>query len=369
MGPAKEEYALRRTPNKEAVIEKLGGSKQTEDAVKEALEWLARHQDEDGKWNVDHFNKHDVGEKTDGAGSRTGEDAGVTGLALLSFLGAGHVHNAEGPHRDVVRKALDYLITGQDAKGDLRRGGQMYAQGIACMALCEAYGLSGDPGLEAPARRAAQFILDAQTPGAGWRYQPRVQSDTSVLGWQLMALRSAEIAGLKLDTRKAHEGSSRWLDQVAKGDRGGHYQYQPGRGVTPTMTAEGLFCRMVIGEPLAQASRDESVALILANLPQRKPGDREATNLYYWYYATLVMHSIGGQEWDRWNDAMRPVLISLQRQDGNAKGSFNPVTRWGSFGGRVYSTAMAAMILEVYYRYLPFYREGAPPEATPAARP
>ena len=115
------------------------------------------------------------------------------------------------------------------------------------------------------------------------------------------------------------------------------------------MTAEALFCRQLlqINRPRAD---DEAAKYVLAS----RPGKSRA-NLYYWYYATLALHRHGGDSWRRWNDSLKPALLSRQSHTGQAAGSWPPDTVWGPHGGRVYSTAMAALCLEVYYRYLPLY--------------
>ena len=91
--------------------------------------------------------------------------------------------------------------------------------------------------------------------------------------------------------------------------------------------------------------------------------DSNDLNLYYFYYGTLAMYQHGGDQWDVWNERMKKALLPVQRQDEGYVGSWDPDTRWGGYGGRVYSTAMAALCLEVYYRYLPIYRLNDP---TPA---
>ena len=85
----------------------------------------------------------------------------------------------------------------------------------------------------------------------------------------------------------------------------------------------------------------------------------ERVNLYYWYYATLALHhrqqtnDAASAAWHTWNDAMTDALLSTQVTDGADSGSWNTNCQWGGYGGRVYTTALAAMCLEVYYRYAP----------------
>jgi len=360
--PPKEVYRLRTEPDRREMIEKLGGTPETEEAVRRALVWFARHQSPDGRWDVDGFSKYydENGRRADGGGTRADQDVGVTALAALSFIGAGHTHmparGAKGPseYAKNIQKAIDYLLAGQKDDGDLRRNGQMYDHCLATMVLCESFSMTGDERLVEPIKRAVDFIVKAQNPGYGWRYEPRSDNDTSVAGWALMALKSAEIAGFQVP-RKAYRGGGNWLDKVRQGKHGGLYVYQPGREVTPSMTAEGLFAELLIDPNPGSPRTAESVEYILRHRPMWRPRNQEDTNLYYWYYATMVLHQLGGPKWDEWNAQIRDTLVKAQRQDGPYTGSWDPCTRWDRYAGRVYSTALAALTLEVYYRYMPFY--------------
>jgi hypothetical protein len=97
------------------------------------------------------------------------------------------------------------------------------------------------------------------------------------------------------------------------------------------------------------------VAFIMQELPK----DGQA-NLYYWYYATLSLFQLQGDDWQSWNAALQEQLLRRQRTDGNLAGSWDADTVWGGYGGRVYTTALAAMCLEVYYRYLPILGTNQP---------
>ena len=360
--PPKQIYRLRTDPDRKETIAKLGGTPETEEAVRKALIWVARHQSKDGRWDVDGFmnNYHLKGRRADGRGNRANQDVGVTALAGLAFVGAGHTHvparGAEGPNEyaENVRKAIDWLLAGQKKDGDLRQRGQMYDHCLATMLLAESFSMTGDERLGEPIQRAVDFTLKAQNPNSGWRYEPRSDNDTSVLGWALMALKSAEIAGFQVPP-KAYRWAANWLDRVRKGKHKGLYEYQPGRNPSPAMTAEGLFSEMLIDYNPDSPRTAESVDYLLKHKPRWRPQNQEDTNLYYWYYATMAMHQLGGPKWDQWNREIRETLVKAQRKDGPCAGSWDSRTRWGQFGGRVYSTALATLILEVYYRYLPFY--------------
>lgn len=354
LGPVSKKaiYKLRVPEKRRQFIEELGGSLETEEAVEQALKWLGKTQSDDGRWDVDGFKLlADCG----GAGDRKDGDVAVTGLSLLAYLGAGYMHT-EGEHKETVRKALDWLLAGQKGNGDLRRGGQMYGQAMATAALCEAYSMTRDKRLLPAAERAVKFIQDAQNPGAGWRYQPQEDNDTSVAGWQVLALKSAEIAGVKVPKRH-YEWLGLWLDKVRKGEEGGLYSYKPGDPATHVMTAEGWFCQLFMSEDIKMRGVSESIDCIMKNLPQWAPDSGEVPHLYYWYYATLSLHLSGVQEFARWNEALSEALLKGRVKDGVAAGSWDPVCQLGTRGGRIYSTAMSTLCLEVYYRYLPFYKQ------------
>ena len=293
-------------------------------------------------------------------------DTGITGLALLAFLAAGHTHR-EGPHQDHVRRGLQYLLSVQATDGHL--GGRattfakMYCHAMAAFALSEAYAMTGDERLRRPVLRAVTYTVTAQEPtSGGWRYRPGDPGDTSQCGWQLMALKSAELAGIPMPVR-TYNGMVRYLRSAARGNHGGLSAYRPGEQITRPMTAEALVCWQFLGMPRQHPAGNEAGDYLLGELP----GQSKA-NLYYWYYATLGMYQLQGTHWQQWNEALRTTLVESQQKTGapsssNTAGSWDPDTVWGGYGGRVYSTALATLCLEVYYRFLPLYVNAAPAEA------
>lgn len=354
---------LRVAPDRARQAEQRGGTATSEAAVQAALEWLADNQSADGRWSASQFQAgrelRTLGQERPGAGAKA--DSGVTGLALLAFLGAGHTH-LKGPHQQTVQRGLEFLRRAQRSDGNL--GGNasayelMYCHGMATIALSEAYALTQDPRLDLPVRRAVAYTLNAQHPSTGgWRYRPGDLGDTSQLGWQLMALKSAEMAGVPVPAR-ARDGMLRYLRSVASGQRGGLASYRPGEMQSRTMTAEALVCRQFLGLPLDDPAADEAAAFLVEELPSA-----EHTNVYYWYYATLALFRLQGEPWRQWNEALQTALISQQRNEGDLAGSWDPDPVWGGYGGRVYSTALSALCLEVYYRYLPLHLEAASRDA------
>jgi hypothetical protein len=227
----------------------------------------------------------------------------------------------------------------------------MYCHGIASLALSEAYALTGDRRLHEPVRRAVNYTLAAQHVGGGWRYQPHDAGDLSQFGWQLMSLKSAEMAGLRIPD-ETRVRMIRFLRSVTAGRYKGLASYRPGERVNRPMTAEALACRFFLDADNGPETVEEAAAFISQELPR---GDQ--VNLYYWYYGTLALFQKHDADWVRWNNALQSQLLPRQRSDGAMLGSWDPDQVWGGYGGRVYSTSLACLCLEAYYRYLPVYAD------------
>lgn len=330
-------------------VRQFGGNQASEAAVALALKWLAAHQLPDGGWNFDH--RIGPGERRSGnPGSLTEARRGATSMALLPFLGAGQTHK-EGPYRQAVAGGLQFLLGHMKPDGSLHEsGGNMYSHGLATIALCEAYGMTHDRALMRPAQAALNFIVYAQDPiGGGWRYQPRQPGDTSVVGWQVMALKSGHLAYLSVPAYTVH-GAIKFLDGV-DAESGAFYGYTtPGRGATTT--AVGLLLRMYLGWKRDHGAIQRGVEFLAEQGPSE-------TNMYYNYYATQVIRHYGGQPWEQWNAALRDFLVQSQTRQGPATGSWHFAGPYAERGGRLYNTSLAAMILEVYYRHMPLYRQQA----------
>ncbi len=284
---------------------------------------------------------------------------------------------------------MKYLLTTQQPSGlvfaeaqdaNPWQVAQFYSHGIASLALCEAFGMTGDPELRGPAQRALDYTAQTQVAGlGGWRYTPGLNADLSVTGWQLMALRSGELAGLKVE-RNTYRGVRAFLERCREpGGLRCLFCYNPlanasdpvtahGRNPGTVMTSVGLLCQLYLGENRDSPRVQQGADHLLKNLPTPGAGGRIAAtstadnpmrDTYYWYYATQVMFHMRGEHWRVWNDALHPLLLDSQSQSGELAGSWNPRSpapdKWASFGGRLYVTAMNLLSLEVHYRHLPLY--------------
>ena len=357
-------YTNRKGSARKEALQRYGGNPKSESAVNAALAWLARHQDSDGKWDADGFTAHCPSyDKCTGVGlGENNVDAGVTGLALLAFLAQGHTNTEEGLYQETVSRALSYLLSIQhnDGRFGPRNGLMMYNHGICSLAVAELYALTGEEKLEDVVQHAINFIGEAQQNDGGWDYtdQPTGRNDMSVGGWQVMAIKSAQSAGIHVPWpilyRTIDHLDRRTLDtgQVIYSDKG----IGVGRkGVG--MVAVGMVCRQFLGWPQNSRELYKQARIIRRNPPSwHKLDVEDLHSFYYWYYATIAMFQRGEGDWNFWNFRLRDLLIDKQERGGDQDGSWNPETRWvGAPGGRVYSTAINALNLEVYYRHLPVY--------------
>ena len=330
---------------------KDGASEGSEKAVAAALKWLANHQMRDGGWSFNHAAAPRCQGQCRNRGSLQKARIAATSMALLPLLGAGHTQKT-GEYKTTVKNGLYFLVRGMKvgrSGGSMHEpGGTMYSHGLASITLCEAYAMTHDKGLLKPAQAAVNFICYAQDPATGgWSYEPRHGGNTSVFGWQLMALKCGQMAYLRVPPIVVKKASL-FLDSV-QANGGATYGYmRPSAG--SATTAIGLLCRMYLGWKRDNPALQRGVK----KLSDWGPSNG---NMYYNYYAAQVMHQWGGESWKKWNSVMRDQLVNSQSQAGHEKGSWSAARGHGRRGGRLYSTSMATMILEVYYRHLPIYRK------------
>lgn len=371
-------YAERTRADREEFVASVGGTPVSEQAVAAGLEWLARHQAEDGHWGPDCLGADGLRcEKEHPCGGARGGpyEAALTGLAVLAFQAGGNYDFNEKPYSDNVRRSLDWLAARQGPNGEIVGSSNhidqgpsgvihydqhfMYEHAIATFALAEACAVAraakrhpAEKYLSA-ASKALQFIEDQQHNDGGWRYTPEKTnpSDASVSGWAMLALKTAKEADLKVREDTVSHMTA-FFDRLAD-PLTGRTHYQATQYITHATTGVG----MMVDEFIKHEPQSELVRLGAAYLADEAEagwgkGQPRMSDFYLWYNCTLAMFMAGGETWDRWNNVIRDHLVSLQvHGSGCDRGSWAPDDRWGSPGGRVYSTALGVLSLEVYYRF------------------
>jgi len=377
-------YDRRTQSNRQVWITNYGGNADSEDAVREGLAWLARHQAPDGFWSSEcladgQWSQCKGGQRCTGPGRKY--EMAQTGLTLLAFQAGGHYYFNDRKYSDIVRKALDWMVSRQQSDGALvsekNRGGHskyhtfyMYDHGIATFALADAcaaaraLGQPVDSRYLAACRKAVRYIESQQHEDGGWRYTDDFErfGDASVSGWQVLALKSAKEAGIEIDYR-CIEKIRDFFEHVKMGADGRTWYESHGpvqKQQSDATTGIGMLARQfLLDQP--DAPMIGRAAAYLAHLAERSEAERVVDergldyklkwNYYTWYNCTLAMFQAGGEPWKRWNDIIRNTIIKLQRHQGCERGSWDPDTQWGDRGGRVYTTALAILTLETYYRY------------------
>ncbi len=355
-------FAGRTRAGKARLLKEFGGSPEGEEAVMLGLAWLAQVQKKDGNWQYD--------------GGHTNDLAAATGMAVMAFTGAGQSHK-EGRYKQTVQAGVDWLAANVEMsqgpnRGRFRQTTNMYSQGIATLALVEAYGMTRDAALQPAAQAAIDFVQKAQGPRGSWGYTPHTDNDTSIVGWQLQALHAAQLTqgGLTVDP-KVIEKAMKFLDFVSPGQTKSAYGYShPGEAQPATArTAIGLLCRYYMDGWRRNTTAFAQGAEGLMNLAVGGRRSGQQLDMYYYYYATQVVRFYGGEEWRTWNEGpagpdgkrtggLADALLKLQVRAPTDRGSWDPRMdpnglSFGAQCGRLGTTCMALLTLEVYYRYAP----------------
>jgi hypothetical protein len=305
-------------------------------AVAKGLAWLATQQNQDGSF----------------AGS--GPRIAITGLTVMAFLADGHTPDV-GRYGDALRAAIDFLVAAAPADGYYGRvdGSRMYGQAISTLALAEACGVESDGNrhvIRPILSKAVRVILDAQAVTkqpvhqGGWRYEPQSpDSDLSLTGWNVLALRACRNVGVEVD-KTAIERALAYVLRCYRPKQG--FAYIPGGEASPSMTGVGLLTIHLIGNAQQPELLDASEAL------KEKPAtDRSRFPYYDAYYAVQAANQIGGEIWTSVWTRTRDWIIARQQQDGSW-----PASATAEEPGVVYSTSMAILTLTVPAQLLPAYQ-------------
>jgi hypothetical protein len=310
-------------------------------AVSNALRFLAKEQLPSGAWNIDTY----------------GESTAAASLAIMSYMAAGHVPE-EGPYAESIERGVRYVIGNQQPNGMIvhnKSHGPFYCHGISTLMLAEVVGMLKQP-LAADCRKAlekavaltlrAQAVPKSERHTGGWRYQTTsVDSDLSVTGWQLLALRAAKNAGCDVPAQ-AIDRAVAYVKLCSSADDGG-FAYQPGGHRSPTRTGTGILALEVCGQHGSDEAKRGAGYLI------DKPLDLEENYFYYGaYYCSVGFFKLDEPKWDAARRQIAEQLLGMQSVDGSW------LARHGSehSAGKVYCTTMAVLALAVDYQYLPIYQ-------------
>lgn len=365
-------------------LKRHGGSGETEDAVHLGLGWLVKVQDSDGRWDSDGFMLHYVPDAT--AQERVAEgigmsrnDLGLTGLCMLAFTGAGYSDQA-GAYKQTVKRARKFLLANQriaDGGFGLEEANftvTMYAHSLCTFAITDLYLVTGDETLRTPMRRALEYLLSMQGEGGGWDYDqrypskrdsfvPSTRDDLSISGWAIMALVAAREANFEIPQENL-DRLAVFLKDCTREDGDGIYADEGTRARDRgmAMLAVSNVSRRLLGEPADSWTQQRQRERMSKKPPiWSDAGTLHGSNMYYWYYGSIAMllgkdTEEGDARWRQWNIALKRTLLDNQVKSGARRGSFSPVGHWARHsGGRVYSTAVCVLNLEIYYRYEPEY--------------
>ena len=360
-----------RGENKAAALATGGGTEGSEKSVALALAWLAEHQRPDGSWSFKLGQCPSCGGKCRNSGANDSTIA-ATAMGVLPFLAAGNTPT-RGKYKRVVAKGVDYLLKqGVENENGMAFNdgpGNMYSHGLAAIAICETYAMltprerTRYRQLEYVVQETTSFIEYAQAIDGGWRYSPKQAGDTSVSGWQMMALKSAELAGLRVSSPTL-TGMRSFLRDVVAVDDGAGYSYMRASSRSNSTDSIGLLCRLYLDWRVDNPD-------LLRGAKRLAEGDRSLNNPYYLYYVSQLLHNVGGRVWNEWNREMREKLINAQQMEGHERGSWypdNPGPHCDT-GGRLYATSLNCMVLEVYYRHMPLYQKMEASESFPLEGP
>ena len=348
-----------RGENKAAALATGGGSEGSEKSVALALAWIAEHQLPNGAWTFDlRYCPSCRGECRYPGSNRS--TVAATAMGVLPFLAAGNTPTT-GKYRRVFANGVNYLLDqGKETEYGLSfrdEPGNMYSHGLATIALCETYAMLSDREkhrwreLGYSAQSALRFIEYAQADDGGWRYTPKQPGDTSVFGWQMMALKSGQLGGFDIDDAVIFAARN-FLRNVVSFDNETRYYYMSNSSESNATSSIGLLCRLYLDWRADNHRLMQGAARISGIGPQ-------FGNPYYTYYAAQLMHNVGGAMWQKWNNQTRDALVASQAVDGHERGSWFPPDPDGHCmtGGRLYATSLNCMVLEVYYRHMPLYQK------------
>ena len=303
-------------------------------SVERGLAYLASLQNDDGSFGRGRYGRH----------------VGIASLAALAFMADGNLPG-RGRYGEQVARALEFVLANKSESGLLAAEsttGPMYGHGFATLFLGEIYGMNpNDSRVRDALVRAIDLILNSQNDEGGWRYNPvPYDADVSVTICQVMAMRSARNAGIKIP-KDTIDRAVRYVRDCQNADGGFRYMRQPGSSAWPRAAAgvASLFYAGVYEDD----SIERGLEYLSSNSMIANTGGPQMQAHYFYgqYYATQAMYLAGGDRWEQWWSRVRDELIAMQSDDGS----------WIDHqAGESYATAMALIVLQMPNRYLPIFQ-------------
>jgi hypothetical protein len=307
-------------------------------SIDRGLEFLAARQRKDGGWHANNA---------------------INSLALLAFMGRGHTPG-RGRYPDVLEKGKKFVLANaqDNPKGYLAQfgGGSMYEHGLTTLALAEMYGMDPDPELENRLRAAVTLIEKTQSPRGGWRYSPSPDNqDLSVTVMQIVALRAANNAEIPV-SQKVIDNAIAYV-KSCNYPAGGYGYEGPGQG-GPT-SAAGVLSLQLLGKPNDPGipkTMDYLKSFLRATPKEQWENHGLGYFYYFHYYAMQAHYQYGGTHWNNWHPMIRDALLLKQNADGSWDVPAGSSEAAHTDPNKVYPTAMACLVLDIYLHFLPAYK-------------
>ena len=331
-------FGGRSAAGRASSVSKFGGNKVGQERLLKALYWLKKVQNPNGSWG-------------------TSNPQAFTGLALLTFLAHGETPTSK-EFGTTVRKAMEWISNDPISK----RHGNGYGHAIKTYAIAEAYAMTGVSLLEDAMNRSIRVVIDGQQNLGcftyGYSLDEAKKQDLSVAGWNYQALKAAYGAGCEEKglTNAIYKGVEWLKGKAAQSDVGKGFPYDGAKGKggdKHTMRAVGVLCLQLYGEGKADEMKDEIKRIAEYDLSKLSYANPPSESLYGWYYATQAMFQQGGNEWKAWNRKFQKEIGDNQHQEGYWVYPGKWHGKMDDLTGKIYATTLCALMLTVYYRYLP----------------
>jgi hypothetical protein len=333
-------------------------------AVDRGLTWLAERQNIDGSWSGK------IGYKLNNGYDYTGEGphVGVTSLACMAFLAGGHLPG-RGEYGDIVERGLDFVIGCCRDDGYITYGGsRMYSHAFSTLFLAEIYGMTHREDVRVRLQNAVDFIVRCQNEEGGWRYEPFApESDMSIVVCQVIALRAARNIGIRVPRSTVDNAAQYVVDSAITVDdvsprygmrtyrsEVGAFRYQKNGGSRSSFALASAGVTALHGLGIySDEAIEEGLQYLQRNLDPFNDefGLRGQGHYFFWYghyYAVQAMYTAGNRYWEPYFENVREELIAMQEDDGAFPNRVGP--------GENFGTAMAVLILEIPYRFLPIFQ-------------